>query len=508
MDTAVSIATTKSPEYPSESPFHPDSKYPEYPFGNCISKSPNYAYEAVRKSLQLLRLDEENFGSANWNPLKNTVKPGMTVVIKPNWVLSRHFGKKDVWSVITHPSVIRAITDYVWIALEGKGKIIIADAPQYNCNFAELMSISGTKELQNFYNTIDGPPIEIHDFRRYWSPRRHFPSMKQPVKGDPKGTQIVNLGTDSCAYGLQKIDRVYGAVYHRSETRRHHTGERQEYSLSKTILEADAVICIPKLKVHKKVGVTLNMKNFVGAATNTNFHTHFIIGSPSEGGDQHPDNTYDEKEKKIIAIERWMYDTFLAKQSIPLEYIHRSIFFLHGTFLKPFGIKVRKARRVFDAGAWHGNNTAWRFVVDLARAIVFADKKGEMHNHPVRNVFSIIDGIIAGDNKGPLEPDPKSAGVILASQNIISSDIVATRLMGLDYKKLKIFQNVLNQDKFDFGIKKVEDIPVYAEEEKLKNCLHDNKDPLFNFKPHPGWKNHIEIGPPKCANPNCTIAHL
>src|SRR3712207_7808377 len=32
-------------------------------------------------------------------------------------------------------------------------------------------------------------------------------------------------------------------------------------SLSKTIMEADAVISVPKLKTHKKVGVTMNIRS-------------------------------------------------------------------------------------------------------------------------------------------------------------------------------------------------------------------------------------------------------
>jgi uncharacterized protein (DUF362 family) len=506
MKTAVSIAQTPTPEYPKTTPFHPSEPYPEYPFRHCLAREENHTYRAVRESLRLLKLDEANYDTPHWNPLQQIIKPGNTVVIKPNWVRSRHFGGGDVWSVITHPSVIRATLDYVWIALQGQGKIIIADAPQYDCNFAELLEISGIKPLQTFFNQLRGSVVEVRDLRRYWSPRRHFPSMRKRLAGDPLGTQIVNLGPASAVYGVNNIDRVYGAVYHRQETASHHTGETQEYSLSRTILSADTIICLPKLKVHKKVGVTLNMKNFVGATTNTNFHTHHLLGSPSEGGDQYPENVYSPTERNLIHWERRMYDTFLAKQSLFLEYIHRSLYWLHGTFLKPFGWTVRKSQRVFDAGAWHGNNMAWRFVVDLSRIVTFADQHGKLHTTPQRNIFSIIDGIIAGEGKGPLEPDPRHVGLIISGENMIATDLVATRLMGFDYKKLKIFTNILNQQTFSFNIDNPANIPIYTENEKFRTCLHKSTDPLLNFTPHPGWLQHMEIDEPIFAD-HCVIAH-
>src|SRR3954454_21287451 len=147
----VAIARTPRAEYPSQSPFHPSERYLEYPF-DSLADEPNEIYSGVRDLFRLLEFDKVNFGRSNWNPLGWLVKPGMNVVLKPNLVLSRHHEGGNVFSIITHPSVLRAIADYIWIAQRGKGRIIIADAPQYNCNWKELMQVTGLELVNDFYN--------------------------------------------------------------------------------------------------------------------------------------------------------------------------------------------------------------------------------------------------------------------------------------------------------------------------------------------------------------------
>ena len=73
-------------EYPDK-PWNPSVSYPEYSFGDCIAPTRNDAYDMVRQCLHALGLDESNYATPAWNPLGDYVKPGQTVVVKPNWVL-------------------------------------------------------------------------------------------------------------------------------------------------------------------------------------------------------------------------------------------------------------------------------------------------------------------------------------------------------------------------------------------------------------------------------------
>ena len=61
-----------------------------------------------------------------------------------------------------------------------------------------------------------------------------------------------------------------------------------DYLLSETVLSADLVVNLPKLKTHKKTGVTLALKNMVGINGDKNLLPHHSVGSIAAGGDEYP----------------------------------------------------------------------------------------------------------------------------------------------------------------------------------------------------------------------------
>ncbi len=489
----VGVVKLDKPLYPEGSPYNPSMAYPEYPFHQAIAQTENLVYDAVRKLFFKLGYDAKNYNKPQWNPLGFLIEPCMSVVIKPNFVLSKHAEGKDLYSIITHPSILRAITDYCWIALKGKGRIIIVDAPQYNCDFRELLEKTKLDKMCGFYKAFEGPAVEYLNLQPYWSKTRHFPSCIRNLPGDPQGSVTCDLGTKSALYDCPNPARFYGAVYHRHESIAHHSNGRNEYEISKTILSANVFISAPKLKVHKKVGVTLNGKGLVGICTNKNLIIHYRLGTPSDGGDQFPDGLLTRRQSRVIKFERWMYDIFLAKQSVFFEMIHRFIYgFLYLKLVRHLGYEIPSDKRLLDAGNWYGNDSAWRMVVDLYRIIYFADKYGTFHDTPQRKIFSIIDGVIGGENKGPLIPDPKPAGILLGGEDLIATDLVATRLMGFDPNKIKQF-SVLNDAHFNFGVRSFSDIEVVSDEHIYLRCLENKTDKFLFFVPYPGWVGHIEV---------------
>ena len=467
--------------------------YPEYPFNDQISNESNYVYDGVRRSLKILKYDINNYNTPDWNPLGNIIQPGMTVFIKPNFVISNHAQKGNIWSIITHPSVLRAIIDYCWIALKGSGKIILGDAPQYDCNFDELKEIGGLEQFCDFFSSQNGPKFELLDLRNYWSRGKHFESMKEHLDGDPKGSISVNLGRQSKIYDLTNSENLYGAAYHRDETIKNHSGFNQNYELSRTIMESDVFISVPKMKVHKKVGVTLNIKGLVGINTNKNMIVHYRLKPPSKGGDQYPDNLFNSIEECLIKTERWMYDHLLSSGNLFLEYFHRSIYWLHNHSTKLLGLKVAEHKRLQDAGNWYGNDSAWRMTVDLARIIYYCDKNGNLKDTIQRKMFTFIDGVIGGENNGPLIPDAVNSGIIIAGDDLITTDIVATRLMGINPLKLKMYSSIINSKDFPLKDISTKSIKIYTDNEKWKYCLTKNDNNFCDYKPHPGWIGKIEI---------------
>jgi uncharacterized protein (DUF362 family) len=376
----------------------------------------------------------------------------MTVVIKPNFVLDRHDGGGNLYSIITHPSIIKTVCDYASIALEGSGRIIIADAPQNNCNFNNLKNKLQLEEIKN---------AELINLQPYWSTWKHFKFCEKKLNGDPLGSTIIDLGSFSKFVSLKNKDRLYGARFKRKETERNHTEKVNKYQIANTVLFSDVLISLPKMKVHKKVGVTLNAKNLVGINTNKNLIPHYRIGSPKEGGDQYPDGFFSAKERFMIKFERFMYDMFLSRESIPLEHIHRFMYgFICLFFLKKIGLGVSNKKKMLDSGNWYGNDTCWRSVYDLLSILSKTNIK----------TFSIVDGIIGGENDGPLMPDSKPSGVLIGGENFSYVDAIATTVMGFDYKKIKYLSEIC-----------MEDIDIIGD---LINC---------NYKPHPGWTGHIEL---------------
>src|SRR5439155_182678 len=101
-----------------------------------------------------------------WNPLRDIVRSGDTVVLKPNFVREfreTHEGHADC--VMTHGSVIRAVLDYVYIGLNGRGRIVIADAPHNDADFEAIRKIAGLDEIQALYRREAGFEVEVYDLR-------------------------------------------------------------------------------------------------------------------------------------------------------------------------------------------------------------------------------------------------------------------------------------------------------------------------------------------------------
>ncbi len=494
----LSVAVYKTePVYSEDAPYNPHDAYPEYLFKGDISPETNPAYEAVRNCFHLLRMDEDNYGTSNWNPLAEIIRPGHKVVIKPNFVVSRHYEGGNVYSIITHPSILRAIVDYVYIALDGEGEIIIADAPQMDCNFDELLEKTKLQCIREFYRDKKGFEISILDLRDWWLDKKSgdapaFAEWRKKLPGDPLGSTIVNLGKKSEFYGQGNHQQFYGADYDREETIRHHHGDVQEYMISRTVLDADVVISVPKLKVHKKVGVTLNGKGLVGINTNKNFIVHYTLGSPEDGGDQYPSQTLSGRERLLVKTQRFLFDALLSKKSPALDSVFMFITKFYRRMLRPVFGSVSQEKALLDAGNWHGNDTAWRMVSDLMKISIYADRNGILQESQQRKVFSIIDGIIGGENNGPLTPDEKKAGVVIAGFNPLAVDLAGIRLMGFDWKKLKWAVNLLSNEHLDFILRNVKNIEIVANIDKY-NEMFKLSDGLLSFRPHPGWEHNIEI---------------
>jgi hypothetical protein len=264
--------------------------------------------------------------------------------------------------------------------------------------------------------------------------------------------------------------------------------------VSRTILGADVVVSIPKMKVHSKVGVTLNLKGLVGINTDKNYLVHYRLGTPSRGGDQLPDDC-PAADVRMIRAQRWLFDHALAKQSRLGDLIYKLAFSGYNKFIKP----VRgpsPATVAANSGNWHGNDSAWRMTVDLAKIIHFADADGRLRATPQRQLFCLVDGIIGGEKDGPLVPKAKASGCLVAGSNPWAVDLTTARLMGFDVRKIKMF-SIACQDFLNGGGASSRPLRLLTDHGEVEGASFfspQNRDALLAFEPPVAWASHIEIG--------------
>ena len=501
-DATISIFQASNQGYPCVSPFHPDRFYPEYQFGGeFLSESPNPVYDAVRESFHLLGLDKENFGTLKWNPFGEFISPGDKVLVKPNWVLHENHGSGGLECMITHTSVIRVVVDYAVKALQDKGRILIADAPQWDASFDKIIESFGTDGLIEFYRK-QGIAIKIVDLRSLRVKIEHGLVVSRKLnKHQAVDSRIVNLGVLSEFESLgQKQGKLFGSDYDPGETRSHHQFGIHKYCVSKELLEADVIINLPKLKTHQKAGITVAMKNLVGINTNKNFLPHYSVGEPSLGGDEFP------KSRKISQkigrrMIRWGIENLLARYENGFSKVARIFLKVFSRIygLSPSGKKdysrpgynnkvIEKFYQVFAdssvrAGNWLGNDTVWRMIIDLNKIALYSNKKGQIQPKPQRVHFCVVDGIVGGQGNGPLSPDPISSRVIFSGFNPFCVDFVASLLMGFEPDKIPFIKNT----------QKVKNSPIYSGKVSEIKIVSNRKEWIKEIKPI----DALKFRPPK-----------
>lgn len=489
-DPDVAVAAGAS-EYPTEPPFSPGDAWPEYGaiFGEPGGR-PNAVYAAVRNSLRLLGLDPERDGTPEWNPLGAFIRPGDTVVVKPNFVRDyRESSRDDADCLVTHGAVLRAVLDFAFLALNGKGRLVVADAPQNDADFEAIRRIVHLDTLRDFYARAVGFPLEIYDLRPEAATKIDGVIVGHTrLSGDPAGYATVNLAEMSAFREVEHLcHRLYGAEYERDELVSHHTGGAHEYLVSRTVLQADCIIGVPKLKTHKKTGLTVNLKNLVGINGNKNWLPHHREGTPSAGGDQFADDSLLSRTERltVAAFKRVFPFVGPARRIIagPIKAVGKRVF------------GDTNAGRV-RSGNWYGNDTTWRMVLDLNRILFYADGDGRVHNRPVRRFFGFVDGIVGGEGNGPLDPTPKSAGIVIAGSNPVAIDLAAARLIGFDYQRLPVLRVALESHPLPLVAFEHSDVVVRSDDTRYDGRLVNLRGRLLAFEPHFGWKGHVEIAEP------------
>ncbi|MDT8070306.1 MAG: DUF362 domain-containing protein [Terriglobia bacterium] len=476
-------------QYPDLPPFHPSERYPEYAFGE-FEASANHAYAAVRECFRLAGLDATHFGTPEWNPLGELMHPGETVVLKPNMVKETHPRDPKGWQyVLTHGSVIRAAADYIWKAIGSPGKLYLADAPQTDSSWTGLVRVLGLESIQEFYRR-QGFLFELVDLRREeWTSKDDVIVERRRLQGDPNGTAVLDLKDASEFVGHNGTGHYYGADYDSGEVNRHHSGGHHEYMIAGTVIKADVVFSLPKLKTHKKAGITVSLKNLVGVNADKNWLPHHTEGDPKDGGDEHPHPGGKHRlERRTASLLRAIAVRFPGIGPWLWQRARR------------FGIPIfGDSQKVIRSGNWFGNDTIWRMCLDLNKLVLYGIADGRLREPLPENRkrhYVLVDGIIAGEGRGPLNPDPVPAGTMLFGINPASVDAACAWLMGFDPEKIPIVRRAFQVKQCPLVDHDWRDVELISNVEAWSGPLVDvPDDATFHFEPHFGWKGQVERQP-------------
>ena len=365
------------------------------------------------------------------------VNPGDRIFVKPNWVIDPWPGEEHNWKAYTtNGAVVEAVLRIIKKKIGGEGTVILGDAPMHRSNLKRILKLHGIPEMLDRI-CDDKFKVELVDLRSYYFKYVHNLCVNRiNLPGDPRGTKVVQLGSDSL---FKEKENKKWAYYDRVDNvSSFHNEQSNAYDISASILSCDVFINLPKLKTHKSAGITCALKNLVGTIGNKDCFPHRTIGYVKEGGD----DTEDSLSRKIDS---------------------------------------KKGPRSFIRN------------VDLNRIILYGNKNGVMQEQPVRRYLCIADAIVAGEGFGPLHPTPRDFGRILVSDSAVALDRTAAMLIGFDYEKIPSIREAARDMRWPLiGV----DETVIMEYNGKQVDL-DSKEMLDYvvkkaFLPAPGWVGHIE----------------
>jgi uncharacterized protein (DUF362 family) len=418
--------------------------------------------------------------------LFSCIEPFHRVVLKPNWVRESHLKRLDDWDyVITHPTLITAVLRHVVERLDGRGSLSVLEGPQTDSSFSKIIARYPVREWEMLCAQA-GVRFQVIDLRdNEWVSRDGVVIDRLKLKGDPMGKVEINLKDElSEFFGHKKSKRgYYGADYDMAETNRAHNGSDNLYSVSKTVIDCDVFINLPKLKTHKKAGITSCLKNLVGINTYKNFLPHHSEGDASEGGDQfRGDRQTGRLEGSLVAFlkQNVLRNPVWARLLSPFKALGYLVF--------------GETKNTVRSGNWYGNDTVWRMILDLNKILLYANPDGTLRPERAeerKKYIGIVDAVIAGQGNGPMEPDPLYAGFIICGGNPVSIDAVCAAIMGFDPARIPSIARAFGIARYKLTAGALEDIVVSSRGERwgLADLPADVKT---RFKPHFGWVGHIE----------------
>jgi uncharacterized protein (DUF362 family) len=392
------------------------------------------AYDNADELKRALRLLSQplGWGNPDAGAFANVIPSGARVLVKPNLVLHENHGPWSFDAVITHPSLIRATVSE--LLRTGLSEVHVGDAPIQSCNFGHLLHRTGLDSWATCLAAEEPRFTGIRDFRRTTATFERGIRVAEENRIDLRNYALFDLGRDSLLEPVTTAEpRFRVTCYDPKFLASTHSPGRHQYLVTKDVLEADVVVNLPKLKMHKKAGITNALKNLVGINGNKEYLPHHRVGGSKDSGDCYPGKSrLKEAIERLYDFQNTSPDGFRAKLVAP---VLRPLVKLLSIAGDETGIE----------GSWSGNDTVWRMSLDLNRILLYGRPDGTMSGVPQRRVLHISDGIMAGQGNGPLAPEPFNLNILLASENPAALDFAGAYFLGLDPTKIPIVTGAFHQ---------------------------------------------------------------
>lgn len=447
--------------------------------------SPDKSYENYQKVEMLVgklfeqaRLDCENCGTDSWNPLGEFINPGDRVVIKPNWVSHKNLSDQGNDCLVTHSSVIEAVIRFA--AKADPKEIVVGDAPVQGCDFEALCEINKINEMRERL-AAENISATIKDFRRTILPGGNLANLSKKTSRSLRDYVLFDLGADS---NLEEVSENSGnfrvTMYDPRELNKTHARGKHQYLIAREVLEADVFINVPKLKTHKKSGITGALKNVVGINGLKDYLPHHRKGGSLLGGD-----CYEGK-----SVVKGLTEEILDAANQTRNPVLKRLFDTSARIGYAVGRVVGNDNNL--EGSWHGNDTVWRMALDLQRVLHYGKADGTLAPAPQRKILTITDAIVAGEGEGPLAPSPMAFGMLTLAQNVCAAEWIHALLMRLDPRRIPLTAHSFDRHKFplaDFSpadIKIVMNGEIISQSELIANYSRQ-------FVAPNGWANKCEF---------------
>jgi uncharacterized protein (DUF362 family) len=374
-------------------------------------------YDEVAVRASLARVAEALDWADTTSPFGRLVPPGSRVVVKPNWVMHANKGPWGLEPLVTHASVIRSVCEA--LLRTGLGELTVGDAPLQSCDFAALLRATSLDSWAEEVARRDSRFRGIEDFRRTRSEQRGGVLVQREGQVPLDDFVRFDLGGESLLEPVSRpLDRFRVTQYRPGLMSQTHAPGRHQYLVARRVIDADLIVNLPKLKTHKKAGITNALKNLIGINGNKEYLPHHRVGGAAAGGDCYPGRS---------VLKRLMERLLDAQNSAGLLWGRRAL----AVPIRGLSLASRLAvDRLGVEGSWSGNDTIWRTCLDLNRILVYGRADGSLADRAQRKVVHVMDAVVAGQGDGPLAPEPFALGLLGGSEDPAALDWVGATLLG------------------------------------------------------------------------------